>query len=238
MAYSFTNPKIQKVIPNTEYIVSPKFKGITDDYNSVLSGAYITYQVSPVDLEITTLDDTPTNLNPIEGLSFSYNTLSKETKRYTNGSWGVMSEDVLEVIIEAGFTATWRPMTTVLREDSLEVLIPAETMPVNIESSQMLFVGFKREDLAGEIISPAMGMPITSIDRYYSRSDNTTITFPFNYNCNLFFNTTEDIDKLENSKNFDTKHKTILELLADYNSSSSSWSDLDSVDLSGSILKL
>ena len=142
MAYNFTDPKIQKNLSDEEFIVSSKFKDTLEEYTPVLSGAYVTYQVSLLDIGITTFPDTPTNPNPVDGLSFSYNIYSKETHRYINGAWELMTEDLLEVIIEAGFTATWKPMSTVIREKSLEVLIPSNSMPINIESSQMIFIGF------------------------------------------------------------------------------------------------
>lgn len=238
MAYNFTDNRVQFNLDPTKTIVSPQFKELKDTPSSILEGAYITYQISDLNVTLGVLDGTEI-VSPEEN-SFYHNTITKESERYVNSTWETLETSLLDLIVESGFSSTWRPVVTLIREPYIEICIPKEYLPINVESSQTLFVGFKDVSSSNSLVRPAIGIPLNGESvKFYDREDNVVISLPMTFSCNFLPITNDIIEELEDSKNYNTnKHKTIHYLLSEYKSfSNNNKSDKNSVNLNGSMLK-
>lgn len=237
MSYNFSDSRIQKQIPPTNSILESTFRETLEDPTSILEGAYIAYQVTDVRVDLGTggTVDVPT---PEEN-QFYHNTVTKESFRYSGGTWNLLTSSLLKIIVEAGFSSQWRKVNTLLREDHIELLIPKDYLPINIEGSQMLFVGFRNLLVSSEDVVPGIGLPLLEGgSRFYDRDTNTVIRIPFQNNCNFLPISEGQINELENSLNYDrNKHQTIHYIMSEFISYSSSVGDLNAPDINGTTLR-
>lgn len=238
MNYFFTDERIQKNINSFKTIFSPELQGTLINSSSILEGVYISYQIS--DLNVTLGTSGTSEVSNPQDNHFYHNTDTKESFRYFSGTWSLLTEPLLSIIVEGGFSSQWRPLTTLIREDDyLEVIIPKDFLPININDSQTVFLGFKDLMVTNDKIKPVIGIPLVDNgERFYSREVNTVIRFPFSITCNFLPILDSNTDLLDNSLDYDRdKHKTINYILSEYKSYSSTNSDLDSPNLNGSTLK-
>lgn len=237
MSYNFTDTNIQKQLTSEKTILENSFKNIMEDSTSILEGAYISYQVSDLNVDLGT-GGTQDVTSPVEN-QFYHNTSTKENFRYSGGTWTQLDTSLLGLIVEAGFSSLWRKVDTLLRDSFLEIIIPNNYLPLNSENSQTLFIGFKNLMTSNDKITPAIGIPLVdSSERFYDREVNTVFRFPFKTKGNFIPLVEGSNKQLEDSLDYDRdKHRTIHYILSEYKSYSGSKSDGNSPDLNGTTLR-
>jgi hypothetical protein len=232
----YENTVVNKHLGNSDIITSSYFKTLIDNPFITLEGAYLTYQQSTninIHKGILTPED---DVDTPEENDFYFNTDDRTEFKYSGTDWVALESSLLDMIVETGFSSSWIPITTLKRDNFIELTLPKDYLPINIDESVNIFIGFKDMVDSEKIIS-AMGIPLVKeTSRFFSREVNTLIHIPIDFKCG-FINLLVDsnIKKLEDPT-IDSDLPTIGELLAKYNSESSDDSSVGAGNLSGTSL--
>lgn len=232
----YNDTSLTQTLTSGDLITSSYFKDLINNPFKTLEGAYITYQI--------------TNLNIFKGSSgpdvdvtdpalndFYFNTENQTEYKYSGTDWIELTSSMLDIIVETGFSSSWIPVTTIKRAGFIELTIPKDYLPINIDESLNIFIGFKDIVDSSKIVS-AIGMPLElSNTRFFSREVNTSISFPIDFKCG-FLNliTDTNINKLENPEIDNELTPNIGTLLAEYKSYSSDNSSVGAGNISGTSL--
>lgn len=233
----YKNDTVNKIVSSDTIITSSYFKDLIQTPFLTLEGAYITYQITNINL-YKGKEGPETDISSPQENDFYFNTSTKEEFKYSGIIWEELTTPLLDLLVETGFSSTWIPITTMYRDTFIELAIPKNYLPININESVNIFIGFKDIVNSSTIIS-SLGIPLSdSTSRYFSREVNTLIKIPIDFKCG-FINLMLDsnLKKLENPI-LNTSLPTIGELISQYNSYSSDSSSVGAGNLSGTSLIL